>query len=212
MEKVKKIHIHDMQPVLMIAKYPRATIRFCIMFKPLIYFFFIGIVGAFSSQLSNFVNEDYPFQFTLGDIVSSSMIFSVIVFVFSTLISAALMQFFGKTLGGKGNFKQMFRALCLTYIPFIWILPALLFWMQLSPESYFVIPGIELTIGDQLMTYAGPILIVSASIWSLFLIVKAIQEVQRLSLLRSIVSFLLLVVVFASFSIILFMTTGVRLI
>jgi hypothetical protein len=212
LEKVKKIHIHDMQPVLMIAKYPRATIRFCIMFKPLIYFFFIGIVGAFSSQLSNFVNEDYPFQFTLGDIVSSSMIFSVIVFVFSTLISAALMQFFGKTLGGKGNFKQMFRALCLTYIPFIWILPALLFWMQLSPESYFVIPGIELTIGDQLMTYAGPILIVSASIWSLFLIVKAIQEVQRLSLLRSIVSFLLLVVVFASFSIILFMTTGVRLI
>ena len=212
MEKVKKIHIHDMQPVLMIAKYPRATIRFCIMFKPLIYFFFIGIVGAFSSQLSNFVNEDYPFQFTLGDIVSSSMIFSVIVFVFSTLISAALMQFFGKTLGGKGNFKQMFRALCLTYIPFIWILPALLFWMQLSPESYFVIPGIELTIGDHLMTYAGPILIVIASIWSLFLIVKAIQEVQRLSLLRSIVSFLLLVVVFASFSIILFMTTGVYLI
>ena len=182
------------------------------MFKPLIYFFFIGIVGAFSSQLSNFVKEEYPFQFTLGDIVSSSMIFSVIVFVFSTLISAALMQFFGKALGGKGNFKQMFRALCLTYIPFIWILPALLFWMQLSPESYFVIPGIELTIGDQLMTYAGPILIVIASIWNLFLIVKAIQEVQRLSMLRSIVSFLLLVVVFASFSIILYMTTGVLLI
>ena len=212
MEKVKKIHIHDMQPVLMIAKYPRATIRFCIMFKPLIYFFFIGIVGAFSSQLSNFVNEDYPFQFTLGDIVSSSMIFSVIVFVFSTLISAALMQFFGKTLGGKGNFKQMFRALCLTYIPFIWILPALLFWMQLSPESYFIIPGIALTIGDRIMTFVGPALIFLASIWSIFLVVKAIQEVQRLSMLRSIVSFLLLVVVIASFSIMLFMTTGVSLI
>ena len=196
----------------MIAKYPRATIRFCIMFKPLIYFFFIGIVGTFSSQLSNFVNEEYPFQFTLGDIISSSVIFSVIVFVFSTLISAALMQFFGRTLGGKGNFKQMFRALCLTYIPFIWILPALLFWMQLSPESYFIIPGIELTIGDRIMTFAGPTLIFLASIWSIFLVVKAIQEVQRLSMLRSIVSFLLLVVVIASFSIMLFMTTGVSLI
>jgi hypothetical protein len=201
-----------MQPVLMIAKFPRATIRFCIMFKPLIYFFFVGIVGAFSSELSKLVNMKYPFQFTLGDIVSSSMVFSVIVFVFSTLISGALIQFFGRMLGGKGNFKQMFRSLCLTYIPFIWILPALLFWMQLSPESYFVIPGKELTIGDQIMIYVGPILIFIASCWSLFLVVKAIQEVQRLSMLRSIVSFLLLVVVIASFSIILFMTTGIRLI
>jgi len=201
-----------MQPVLMIAKYPQATIRFCIMFRPLIYFFFIGIVGSFSVELSKFVNTKYLFQYTLGDIVASTMIFSVITFVISTSISAALIQFLGKMLGGKGNFKQMFRGISLTYIPYIWILPVLLYWMQLSPESYFVIPGKELTIGDQLMTYVGPIIILIASIWSLFLIVKAIQEVQRLSLLRSIVSLLLLVVVIVSFAIILFMTTGILLI
>ena len=191
-----------MQPVLMIAKYPRATIRFCIMFRPLFYFFFIGIVGVFGLELSRFVNTEYLFQFTLGDIVSSSMIFSVVVYVISTLISAGLMQFFGKMLGGKGNFKQMFQAFSLTYIPFIWILPMLLFWMQLSPESYFVIPGKELTIGDTIMTYVGPLFILLASIWSIILMVKAIQEIQRLSMLRSIVSFLLLVVVMVSFSII----------
>ena len=201
-----------MQPVLMIAKYPRATIRFCIMFRPLIYFFFIGIIGTFSSELMKLVNMKYPSEFTLGNIVISSMFYSVIVFTFSTLISAALIHFFGKTLGGKGNFKQMFRALCLTYIPFIWVLPVLLFWMQLSPESYFIIPGKALTIGDQIMTYVGPIIIGFASIWCMFLIVKAIQEVQKLSLLRSIVSLLLLVVVIASLSIILFMISGVRLI
>jgi len=201
-----------MQPVLMIAKYPRATIRFCIMFRPLIYFFFIGIVGTFSSELMKWVNMEYPARFTLGNIVVSSMFYSVIVFTFSTLISAALIHFFGKTLGGKGNFKQMFRALCLTYIPFIWVLPVLLFWMQLSPESYFIIPWKELTIGDQIMTYVGPILISIASIWSMFLIIKAIQEVQKLSMLRSIVSLLLLGVVIASLSIILFMMSGVRLI
>lgn len=212
MKKVKKIHIHDMQPVLMIAKYPQATIRFCIMFRPLIYFFFIGIVGSFSVELSKFVNTEYLFQYTLGDIVASTMIFSVMTFVISTSISAALIQFLGKMLGGKGNFKQMFRAISLTYIPYIWILPVLLFWMQLSPESYFVIPGKELTIGDTIMTYVGPILILIASIWSLFLIVKSIQEVQRLSLLRSIVSLLLLVIVIVSFGIILFKTTGIFLI
>ena len=201
-----------MQPVLMIAKYPQATIRFCIMFRPLIYFFFIGIVGAFSVDLSKFVNEEYLFQYTLGEIVASTMIFSVMTFVISTSISAALIQFLGKMLGGKGNFKQMFRAISLTYIPYIWILPVLLFWMQLSPESYFVIPGKELTIGDTIMTYVGPILILIASIWSLFLIVKAIQDVQRLSVLRSIVSLLLLIVVIVNFVIILFMTTGILLI
>ena len=212
MKKVKKIHIHDMQPVLMIAKYPQATIRFCLVFRPLIYFFFIGIVGSFSIELSKFVNEPYLFQYTLGDIVASTMSFSVMTFVISTSFSAALIQVLGKLLGGKGNFKQMFRAISLTYIPYIWILPVLLFWMQLSPESYFVIPGKELTIGDQLMTYVGPIIILIASIWSLFLNVKAIQEVQRLSLLRSIVSLLLLVVVIVSLAIILFMTTGIVLI
>ena len=201
-----------MQPVLMIAKFPQATIRFCIMFRPLIYFFFIGIIGAFSVELSKFVNTKYLFQYTLGEIVASTMIFSVMTFVISTSISAALIQFLGKMLGGKGNFKQMFRAISLTYIPYIWILPVLLFWMQLSPESYFVIPGKELTIGDQIMTYVGPIVILIASIWSLFLIVKAIQEVQRLSVLRSIVSLLLLVVVIVSLAIILFRTTGIPLI
>ncbi len=196
----------------MIAKYPRATVRFCIMFKPLIYFFFIGIVGTFSAELTKFVNTEYPFKFTLGDIVSSSMIYSVIVFAISTSLSAALIQFFGKLLGGKGNFKQMFRAFCLTYIPYIWILPVLLFWMQLSPESYFIIQGKELTTGDIIMTFVGPILILIASMWSLFLTVKAIQEVQRLSILRSIVSLILLIVGFISLSIIFFMMSGVRLI
>ena len=196
----------------MIAKYPRATIRFCIMFRPLIYFFFIGIIGTFSSELMKLVNMKYPSEFTLGNIVISSMFYSVIVFTFSTLISAALIHFFGKTLGGKGDFKQMFRALCLTYIPFIWVLPVLLFWMQLSPESYFIIPGKGLTIGDRMMTYVGPILITISSIWSMFLIVKAVQEVQKLSMLRSIVSLLLLGVVIVSLSIILFMMSGVRLI
>ena len=196
----------------MITKYPRATIRFCIMFKPLIYFFFIGIVGAFSLALMNFVNTQYQFQFTLGDIVVTSMIYSVEIFVISTLISAGLIHLIGKIFGGKGKFKQMFSALCLTYIPFIWILPILLFWMQLSPESYFIIPGKVLTVGDQIMTFIGPILIFLASVWSLFLIVKAIQEVQRLSMLRSVISLLLLVVVIAILSIISLMMTGVSLI
>ena len=127
MNKVKKIHISDMEPMFLIFKYPRATIRFCLMYKPLIYFYFIGIVGAFSSELTQFVNTKYHFQYTLGEIVSNSMVMSIILFVITTFIGAGLFQLFGRFVGGKGKFKLMYRALCLTYIPFIWILPILLF-------------------------------------------------------------------------------------
>lgn len=171
--------------MFLIFKYPRATIRFCLMFKPLIYFCFIGIVGAFSSELAQFVNTKYQFQFTLGDIVSSSMATSVILFVISTLLGSTLLHFLGKLVGGKGKFKLMFRALCLTYIPYIWILPMLLFWMQLSPESYFIISGAEQSGIDQFMKYFGPLLILIASLWSIFLALKVIQEVHRISLLKS---------------------------
>ena len=186
MKKVKRIHIADMQPFFMIALYPRATIRFCLMFKPLVYFVFIGIVGAFSTELVRFAKEEYDFQFTLGDIVSSSMIFSVITFVTSTAILAIILQFLGSSLGGKGTFKQMFRALSLTYFPFIWILPMLLFWMQLSPESYFVYGDFTQSVGDKIMGFIGLVVILLACIWSLFLVLKAIQEVQRFSMAKAI--------------------------
>lgn len=188
MKKVKRIHIADMQPFFMIALYPRATIRFCLMFKPLIYFFFIGIVGAFSSELAKFVKTNYQFQFTLGDLVSSSMIFSVIAFVTSTAIAAIILQFLGSSLGGKGTFKQMFQALSLTYIPFIWILPMLLFWMQLSPESYFIYGDFTQSVGDKIMGVIGLVVILLASIWTLFLVLKAIQEVQRFSMAKAIIA------------------------
>lgn len=212
MGNVKKIHIQDMQPVLMIAKYPRATIRFCLMFKPLLYFYFIGMVGAFSVELTKFIHTTYQPQFTLGDVVISSMVFGVIIFTITTVLMAGILQIVSKPIGGKGTFKQMFRALCLSYVPFIWILPILLFWMQLSPESYFVLIGKELTIGDKLMQYIGPAFVLFAVIWYLFLIFKAIQEVQRIKLSKSIAVFCLLVASMATISIAIYLASGIRII
>lgn len=209
MEKTKKIHINDMEPLFMIARYPRATIRFCLMFKPLLYFFIIGIVGVFSSQLIGFVQTTYQFAFTLGDVVASSMMMSVIVFTLSTLLMAWIVNIVGKGFGGKGNFKQMFRALCLTNIPYIWILPVLLFWMQLSPESYFEMPGFELTIGDHIMMFIGPLLIILASAWVIFLILKAVQEVHRFSFWKAVFTNAVMLVAFVTIMILL-SATGIR--
>lgn len=211
MEKVKKIHIRDVQPVLMIAKYPRATIRFCLMFKSLAYFFFIGVVGVFGSQLAKFVQTKYQVQFSLGDIVASSMLMSVIVFTLSTLLLAFLVHIISRMMNGKGKFQFTFRALCLTYIPFIWILPILLFWMQLSPESYFIIPEKSLSLGDQLMKYIGPIFIFVAAVWHIVLIIKAIQEVQRFTLTRSIIALLFVILGLLAISATFYSATGLLL-
>ena len=212
MKKVKRIHIADMQPFFMIALYPRATIRFCLMFKPLIYFFFIGIVGAFSSELAKFVKTNYQFQFTLGDIVSSSMIFSVITFVTSTAITAIILQFIGSSLGGKGTFKQMFQALSLSYIPFIWILPLLLFWMQLSPESYFVYGDFTQSKGDLVMGVIGTVFVALASIWALFLVLKGIQEVHRFSMIKAITTLIICLLTVSVLIFVLYTVTGVMFI
>ena len=212
MTKVKKVHIEDMQPVLMIAKYPRATIRFCLMLKPLFYYFFIGIIGVFAMQLATIIGTPYPSGFTLGEVVSGALLYSVIVFTISSVISAAVIHIIAKALKGTAKFKFIYRAICLANIPFIWILPILLFWMQLSPQSYFVVEGSSLSIFENSLLLIGPFLIFCASIWNLFLIFKSIQEVYRFSLKKSIAVMILFIVLLVMLTVATYSMTGLTLI
>lgn len=210
--KVKKIHIQDMQPVLMIAKYPRATIRFCLMLKPLFYYFFIGIIGVFAMQLATIIGTPYPSGFTLGEIVSGALLYSVIIFTVSSVLSAGMIHVIAKAFKASAKFKFIYRAICLANIPFIWILPILLFWMQLSPQSYFVVEGSSLSMFENSLLLIGPFFILCASIWNLFLIFKSIQEVYRFSLKKSIVVMVLFIALFAMLTIAISSATGVTFI
>lgn len=207
-KKIKKIHLADMEPLFMIGAFPRATIRFCLMFKPLMYYFFIGIVAAFSEELILFFDQKYPFQFSLGEIVSTAMYFSVISYVLSTVIISFLLNAIGKMVGGKGTFKQMFRAITLTNIPLIWILPVILFWMQLSPESFFQYGDFPLSTGDVVMHNVGAVLIFVATAWCVFLTFKAVQEVERVSIKKTFGILALTVVTFVVLNLALYAATG----
>ena len=157
----------DREPIFSIAVKPRETIRYVLQHKGLRYFLFIGALGAFSSNLASFISTKYDPRYSLGEIVYASFVSGLLLFVITTVLISLLLQTIGKAFGGKSKFKELFRAMCMTTVPYIWILPGLLFWMQLSPQSYFKMAKVEQTMGDMLLLFVGIALVAILSIWTL---------------------------------------------
>lgn len=132
--------VDDRHAILSIAVKPRDTIRYVLTTKKLSYFIFVGIIGVFASNLVSFIGSEFTGQYTLGDIVYSTFLLSLILYFLSTVLSAGVLTLSAKAFGGKGKFKEMFRMISVTMIPYIWILPVLLFWMQFAPQSFSLFP------------------------------------------------------------------------
>ncbi|MEK4230344.1 Yip1 family protein [Solibacillus sp. FSL H8-0538] len=203
--------VDDRQPILSIALKPRETIRYVLQHKGLRYFVFVGIIGAFSSNLASFIGTKYNAAITLGDIVYSSFISGVLLFILTTVIISALLHTLGKTLGGRGKFKEMFRAMCVTVIPYIWILPVLLFWMQLSPQSYFSMASADQILGDVLMKFVGSGLVMIMGIWTFVITLIGISEVHKFSKWKAFFAFIIAVIILAIILFALSTAAGVQL-
>lgn len=173
--------IDDRQPILSIVTEPRSTIRYALDHKDFSYSLYVGAVGGFASGLALLVGTPYQAKYSLGEMVYSSFITGILYFMISNLIVAFLLAAIGSTLKGKGTFKSLFQAMCLTVIPYIWILPILLFWMQLSPSTFFYIEGTNWTMGEAILFYIGLFILLMASVWDLVLKIIAISEVHGFS-------------------------------
>lgn len=170
----------DRQPILSIAVKPRETIQQLLQHKSFRYFVIVGLIGTFASQLGGFIGAKYPKQLSLGDIVLSSMANSLLFFFLATAFSAGLYKIFGAVFKGKGTFKDLFKVVSLSTIPYIWILPVLLFWMQLSPESYFVIYG-KPTLNETLIRFIGSAVFLIFTIWSAVITIIGVSEVHKIT-------------------------------
>ncbi|MEG0386178.1 MAG: Yip1 family protein [Solibacillus sp.] len=177
--------VDDRHTILSIAVKPRDTIQYVLKTKNLPYFIFVGLIGMFSSNIMGFLGTSFYGQNTLGDIVSASFMSSFLLYFLSTFIVAGVLLVSAKILGGQGNFKQMFRVISITMIPYIWILPLLLFWMQFAPQSFFVITYIEMSLGDMILQFVGGVLIIIASIWTYALTIIGISEVHKITKWRA---------------------------
>ena len=173
--------VDDRHAILSIAVKPRDTIRYVLTTKKLSYFIFVGIIGVFASNLVSFIGSEFTGQYTLGDIVYSTFLFSLILYFLSTVLSAGVLTLSAKAFGGIGKFKEMFRMISVTMIPYIWILPVLLFWMQFAPQSFFTISYMETSLGDLILQFVCGTLIIISSIWTYVITVIGISEVHRIS-------------------------------
>ncbi|MEK4386886.1 Yip1 family protein [Solibacillus sp. FSL W7-1464] len=173
--------VDDRHAILSIAVKPRDTIRYVLTTKKLSYFIFVGIIGVFASNLISFIGKEFTGQFTLGDIVYSTFLFSLLLYFISTFLSAGVLTLSAKAFGGTGKFKEMFRMISVTMIPYIWILPVLLFWMQFAPQSFFSISYMETSLGDLILQFVCGTLIIISSIWTYVITVIGISEVHRIS-------------------------------
>lgn len=173
--------VDDRHAILSIAVKPRDTIRFVLMTKKLPYFFVVGIFGMFASNLVSFVGEKFTGQYSLGDIVYSAFMSSVVFYFLSTFLSATFLTIFARILGGKGHFKAMFRMISMTMVPYIWILPMTLFWMQFAPQSFFEIAYIDMSLSDFILQIVCGVCILIAGIWTFVLTIIGISEVHQIS-------------------------------
>lgn len=187
-------HADDRHAILSIAVKPRNTIQYVLKTKGWPYFIFIGLVSMFSSNLVGFVGTSFDGQYTLWDIIISSFMSSFLLYAVSTTIVAGIYFISAKMLGGKGTFKQMFQVTSLTMIPYIWILPMLLFWMQFAPQSYFDISYMEPSLGGVILQFVGGAIILIAGIWTYAITIVAISEVHKITKWRAFFASILVVV------------------
>lgn len=171
----------DRHAILSIAIKPRDTIRYVLTTKNLPYFIFVGVVGMFARNLISFVGSEFTGEYTLGDIVYSTFMSSFLLYFVSTLLSAGVLMLSAKVFGGVGKFKEMFRMISMTMVPYIWILPIVLFWMQFAPQSFFNIPYILPGMSDYILQFICGTLIIIASVWTYVITIVGISEVHKIS-------------------------------
>ena len=174
-------NVDDRQPLLSMMVKPRETFRYAIQDKTFSLSLYIGAFGGFSNALLGYLQVEYPKGISLAEIVYSAFITGVITYLLTSFIMGYLLKVIGKIFGSQATFKEIFQTLCLITIPYIWLLPILLFWMQLSPTTYFKTNFAQLEMGEVLVLAFGSFAVLIASIWGFVITLVGLSEVMKVS-------------------------------
>ena len=178
---MKEQVVDDQLTLLSMMTKPRKTLRFALEHKNFSHSLYIGAVGGFSNALLGQFQTKYPKGYFLGDLVYSSFISGIIVYLISCFVTGFILKHVGRWFGSQATFKQLFQTLCLVAIPYIWLLPILLFWMQLSPETFFKVDLLNLEMKQLFVMAFGALAIIIASIWAFILTLVGLSEAMRIS-------------------------------
>src|SRR5690606_35897004 len=115
---------------------PRAAVRHVIEEKSSGFIFLLIVLAGFAAGLLSSLDSE---QFLpVGGMILIALFFGPIGVVVSTVIGAGIYLLIGKLFKGKGTYTEMFRAILTGLIPQIWLIPIILLWMLLLPETYFL--------------------------------------------------------------------------
>ena len=169
----------NINPFTAIWTRPRATVRHVIEEKSSGFIFLLIVLSGFAAGLLSSLDSEQLFP--VGGLLLMALFFGPIGIVVSTAIGAGVYLVVGKLFKGVATYTEMFRAILTGQIPQIWLIPVLVFWMLVLPETYFLQPGEMPFTNSDLLPLIFFIILGLVSIWTFVIQCKAVGEAHRLS-------------------------------
>jgi len=180
---------------------PRQTIREIILTNPKRQFIPLSVIYGFPMLLQLAQNLSLGLHMHWGAIVLVALLCSVVAGMLGLTITAALMHWTGRWLGGKSNFLEMRAAVSWANVTNVvislsWLALAIIFRQELFIDNFINRPFIGNENGLVFMLFGVQSLV---SIWSIFILVHAVGEVQQFSawkgLLNLIISIFIIIAI-----------------
>jgi hypothetical protein len=192
-----------MNPWVEIWVRPRETIRAIIASSSTYLFPLLCLIYGFPVLLQVAQNLSLGDRFSLGAIVIGALIFAVVPGFVMFNISAGLIYWTGKWIGGVGSFQNIRAAVAWSNVPslingVLWIVNMLLFKSRIFTLSFVMMP---LSRGEAMVLAVTSLIQLILAVWSLVILVKALGEVQGFSawkgLLNVLIPFFIIVIGFS---------------
>ncbi|MFJ7738334.1 Yip1 family protein [Lysinibacillus sp. NPDC097287] len=167
-------HRPTLNPFISVWLQPKQTARYMIDVKSTGYAILILSIGYFGSLLSGVMEIDFP----VWGIVLLCILLAPIAGLIGTAFSALITWLFGKLFKGTGNFSELFKALSLTAIPYIVLIPFYLIWLYVAPESLLTVDYMGPT---PWIFWPATLATIVVSIWSFVIAVAVVAEAHQIS-------------------------------
>ena len=163
-----------LNPFTSVWLHPKQTARYIMDAKSVGYAIFILSIGYIGSLLTGITGVDLP----AWGMILLSIILAPIVGTIGTSLSALVFWLVGKLFKGTGTFSELFKALGLTAIPFIVIVPIYIVWLLISPDSLIITDD---TWPLPWSFWVTNFITIVLSIWCFVISVAAVAEAHRFS-------------------------------
>lgn len=183
---------NKLNPFLTIWRQPRQTIRYLLVNKSFWYIAMISFFGAWASGLISSVDEKNTKEIAELSFTKPNFFVELVVSALSgvatILIGTAILAVFywliGKLLGGKGIYSDLYKGTMLTMLPYGILLPFLLLWLIIAPNSFYGI-GDQTAVIDIIFSVVFAIASIVLTIFVFIVTITMLSEVHQFSKWRA---------------------------